>query len=160
MKFQGSLLVVRDMRRSLDFYRGLLGLSVAADYGANVALSGGLSLQTAESWSGFIYRPEEEITLPHHAGELYFEEVDMGAFLRRLEQWPEIRYLHPLKEHRWGQRVVRFYDPDGHIVEMGEEMAAVARRFQHSGMSTRQVAARMEAPEEQVAQWLQTEETK
>jgi len=152
MNYQGTLLAVRDMQQSLRFYCGLLGLSVSADYGANVSLSVGIFLQTVESWHEFIHKTDEEIILPHHAGELHFDETDMDKFLRRLESWQGIRYVHPLKEHRWGQRVVRFYDPDGHIIEVGEELCMVAHRFYDGGMTFEQVAVRMDVPLDHVVQ--------
>ena len=46
----------------------------------------------------------------------------------------------------WGQRVVRLYDPDRHILEIGENMKAVCRRFRDQGMTPEQIAARMEVP--------------
>ena len=58
----------------------------------------------------------------------------------------EIHYVHPVKEHRWGQRAVRFYDPDGHIIEVGETLKAVCRRFLNDGMTAEQVALRMDVP--------------
>jgi uncharacterized glyoxalase superfamily protein PhnB len=30
--------------------------------------------------------------------------------------------IHPIVEQAWGQRVFRFYDPDGHAVEVGEPL--------------------------------------
>ncbi len=36
-------------------------------------------------------------------------------------------------EHSWGQRVIRFYDLDGHLIEVGESMAMVIRRFFRGG---------------------------
>lgn len=45
-----------------------------------------------------------------------------------------------------GQRVVRFYDPDGHIIEVGEDMSAVVHRFFGGGMTEEQVARRMDVP--------------
>lgn len=27
--------------------------------------------------------------------------------------------VNELMEHRWGQKVVRFYDPDGNLIEVG-----------------------------------------
>lgn len=46
----------------------------------------------------------------------------------------------------WGQRVVRFYDPDGHIIEVGESLSAVCRRFLVQGMTQEEVALRMDIP--------------
>ena len=51
-----------------------------------------------------------------------------------------------MKEHRWGQRVVRFFDPDHHIIEVGEKLDAVVRRFLDSGMREEEVAQRMDMP--------------
>lgn len=58
----------------------------------------------------------------------------------------DIEYVHPIMEHSWGQRVVRFYDPDKHIIEVGENMKVVCKRFLDSGMTPEQVAKRMDVP--------------
>ena len=57
-------------------------------------------------------------------------------------------YIHPLAEHRWGQRVVRFYDPDKHIIEVGEKPEAVILRFMEQGLSVEETAIRMDVPVE------------
>ena len=54
MKCKNPMLVVSDMERSVDFYRRVLGLRVVMDFGANKTLTGGLALQTLESWLGFL----------------------------------------------------------------------------------------------------------
>jgi catechol 2,3-dioxygenase-like lactoylglutathione lyase family enzyme len=51
---------------------------------------------------------------------LYFETDDIEAFLEKLNTYENIRYVHKIKKHSWGQRAVRIYDPDGHIIEVGE----------------------------------------
>ena len=38
------------------------------------------------------------------------------------------------------------YDPDRHIIEVGENMKAVCRRFIDSGMTPEQTAVRMDVP--------------
>ena len=68
--------------------------------------------------------------------ELYFEEDDFDGFIAKLGQRNDIQYIGDgVKEAGWGQRTVRFYDLDGHIIEVGENMKMVVRRFIHSGMS-------------------------
>ncbi|MBE6540506.1 MAG: glyoxalase, partial [Ruminococcaceae bacterium] len=32
---------------------------------------------------------------------------------------PEIEYVNRLMTHSWGQKVVRFYDLDGNLIEVG-----------------------------------------
>ena len=58
----------------------------------------------------------------------------------------DIEYVRPIMEHSWGQRVVRFYDPDKHIIEVGENMKVVCKRFLDSGMTPEQVAKRIDVP--------------
>ena len=77
--------------------------------------------------------------------ELYFEEDDFDKFADKLKEC-DIEYVHPIIEHSWGQRVVRFYDPDKHIIEVGENMKVVCKRFLDSGMTPEQVAERMNVP--------------
>jgi catechol 2,3-dioxygenase-like lactoylglutathione lyase family enzyme len=135
------------MESSKRFYRTVLGLEVVADFGANVTLTGGISLQTADTWAKLIRRETGEIVFRNLAAELYFEEDRIDDFAAKLAAVPDLAYVHPLLEHPWGQRAVRFYDPDGHIIEVGENMAVVVRRFLDNGLSIRETAARMDVPE-------------
>lgn len=151
MKFMNPLLAVSDMDRSVSFYKTVLGLDKIADFGANVTLTGGVALQTQETWAQFI--ETDALTWNGKVSELYFEEDDFDTFAERL-RGQDIRYVHPVKEHAWGQRVVRFYDPDGHIIEVGENMQSVCRRFADSGMTPEQIAVRMDVPPEAVFFWL------
>ena len=143
MELKNTLLAVADMERSLTFYEAVLGLRVVLDFGANKTLTGGLCLQTLETWTGFL--ETDRVAFGGNDAELYFEEDRFDGFVRRLESL-EIQYVHPVKEHPWGQRVVRFYDPDRHILEVGENMRAVCRRFLNSGMTPEETAARMDVP--------------
>ena len=150
MKYKNPLLVVQDMERSRAFYKEVLGLDVIMDLGANVTLTGGVALQTRESWEGFIHAAPEEIAFGGRNMELYFEEEEFDAFLDRLAGRRDLFYVHPVQEHAWGQRVVRFYDPDRHIIEVGEPMGQVCRRFLDSGMTPEETAKRMDVPVELV----------
>lgn len=150
MKYESTLLCVQDLPKSIAFYQDILGLSVVEDFGANVTLTGGIALQTLESWKGFLEVLEADITFRHRAGELYFEEEDMDAFWQRLYAMGSVQLVHGLKEHPWGQRVVRFYDPDGNIIEVGEAMSAVVRRFLDGGLTPAQTAERMDVSEDYV----------
>ena len=154
-KFTSTLIAVSDMEKSKQFYRDVLGMNVVADFGANITLDGGLVLQTLDTWRSFIRT--DKVVLPHNAGELYFEEVDMDAFCEHLKPF-DICYVHPLFEHRWGQRVVRFYDPDKHIIEVGEKLDAVILRFMKQGLSAEETAARMDIPVDFVTACLKKEQ--
>ena len=150
MKYKGTLIAVRDMERAKRFYRNVLGLEVVDDFGANVVLTGGIFLQTADTWTGFIRKEGADIIFENNASELYFETDDMDGFARKLETASDMVCLHPVIEHSWGQRAVRFYDADGHIIEVGENIAMVMKRFLESGLSAEETAKRMDVPIEYI----------
>ncbi|SFP72648.1 Glyoxalase-like domain-containing protein [Oscillibacter sp. PC13] len=154
MKLENTLLAVRDLQGSLEFYRNILGLEAINVYGASAVLSGGLSLQTLEAWAECLEKRPEEIAFDGNADELCFVAEDFDAFLKILKSHPEVELVRPPMEHRWGQQVVRLYDPDRHIVEVGEPLPAVAKRFRDAGLTEEGVAKRMEVPLESVRRWL------
>ncbi len=141
--YKGTLIAVKNMEESKKFYHDILGMNVVGDFGANVQLDGGLFLQTLDTWGSFINN--KEVFLKNNAGELYFEVTDIDEFYKKL-QVANIEYVHELLEHRWGQRVVRFYDPNHHIIEVAEDISMVVKRFFHNGMTPEQVAQRMDVP--------------
>lgn len=138
-----TMLVVTDMDKAVEFYERVLGLDVIMDFGANKTLTGGLVLQTLETYKEFI--GTNDISFGGNNFEIYFEEDNFDTFIETLKKF-DIKYVHPVKEHSWGQRVVRFYDLDKHIIEVGENMKAVCKRFLDSGMTSEQVAQRMDVP--------------
>lgn len=143
MVFCNPMLVVTDMEQSVAFYKNILDLDVILDFGANKTLTGGMALQTLDSFKAFI--GSEAISFGSKNAEMYFEEDDFDRFIEKLSA-SGVEYVHPVKEHSWGQRVVRFYDPDRHIIEVGENMTVVCKRFLNSGMTPEQVAEKMDVP--------------
>lgn len=120
MKLKNILIVVNDLPKSVAFYRDLFGLQVIRDQDGNVIMTEGLVLQDAKIWKSFLDR---EIIPQSNSTELYFEERNIEAFAGKLEQYHEpIEYVNRLMEHSWGQKVIRFYDPDGNLIEVGTPM--------------------------------------
>lgn len=150
MKYISTLLVVKNMEKAKQFYREVLGLDVIADFGANVTLTGGINLQTMDSWKGFIHKHDDDLLFKNNVSELYFEEDNIERFVEKLAQREDIEHIHPLYEHSWGQRAIRFYDPDMHIIEVGENFNLVVKRFIDSGLSVEETAARMDIPVEYI----------
>ncbi|MDT2598374.1 glyoxalase [Enterococcus hulanensis] len=142
MNYQGTLIAVKDIEQAKVFYQSFLELDVTVDAGEHVQLTEGIFLQTVDSWADFIHKKETEVVLENNAIELYFETKDMDAFIERLAARKDIEYLHPLLEHSWGQRAIRFYDLDKHIIEVAESIAMVVKRFIDSGMTIEEVAER------------------
>lgn len=77
----------------------------------------------------------------------------MDKFLKHLKIF-DVDYVHEPLKHRWGQRVVRFYDLDYHIIEVGEDIAMVIKRFADSKMTEEQIAERMDVPLKYIQKYL------
>lgn len=147
MKYGGTLVSVQDIEVSKKFYKEVFGLEIINDFGANVVLSGGISLQTKATWMGFIQKNKIAVG---NDFELFFEEDDFDGFVNKLRSFESIKYVHDVIEHSWGQRVVRIYDPDCHIIEIGENMKVVIKRFLSSGITAEETAVRMDVPLEYI----------
>lgn len=155
MKFISTIIVVQDIDKSKLFYKDVLDLEISGDYGQYVTMSEGVSLQTLKSWLEFIHKQDEDIVFKNNSWEYYFEEDDIDDFAAKLAEINGIEYVHPMIEHSWGQRVIRFYDPDKHIIEVGENMVSVVKRFINSGLSIEETAERMGRPVEFVKSCLE-----
>lgn len=145
MKFSSTVLVTRDMAAARRFYEELLDQEIAMDLGENLSFKSGFALQACTLWAQLIGKAESDIQTGRDDCELYFEEPEFDAFIRRLEGF-SIRYAHPPYEQPWGQRAVRFYDPDGHLIEVGESMSAAVRRMGQQGMSAEEICRRTSYP--------------
>lgn len=118
MRLKNILIVVENIEISKRFYSELFGLRVITDMGENVILSEGLVLQEQKSWEQFT---GTKVIVGSCASELYFEEYNLEEFIGKLEQSSfEISYVTPLTAKENGKRVVRLYDPDKHLIEVGE----------------------------------------
>lgn len=145
MKFICPLIVVDDMEVSRRFYETVLKQQVKYDLGENIEFAGGFSIHLKTHFAGLINISPNEIIRKANNCELYFEEDDIEGFAAGLK---DVEYIHKLKEQPWGQRVLQFYDPDRHIIEVGESMASVVRRFLGQGLSVAETAKRTSMPEE------------
>ena len=142
MQYEGVCIAVKDVNLSKKFYQELFNLEVFQDYGINVSF-GGLSLQQEFDW--LVGIPKESILEKAHNMELYFEEDDFDGFIAKLGLRGDIEYIgEGVKEASCGQRSIRFYDLDGHIIEVGENMKVVVKRFLDSGMSMEETSKRMD----------------
>jgi len=122
MKLKNILIVVKDIGKAKQFYHDLFGLNTVLDKEGNIILTEGLVLQDEKIWKQFLGK---EIMLGSNACELYFEERDIEAFVQKLERlYPSVQYVNKLMTNSRGQKMVRFYDLDGNLIEVGTPMQA------------------------------------
>ena len=134
LKFDAPLIVVNDMARARHFYEVLLGQKVKFDFGPNVPFEG-FSIHLKSHFQSLLGDASQyPVIQKAHWGELYFETDELERVYLRLSE-AGVEFIHAICEQPWGQRVMRFYDPDGHIIEIGETMEAVVWRFYEQGHS-------------------------
>ena len=152
MKYICTVISVSDIEAAKKFYKDLFGLKIYQDYGKNIAFTCGLALQQDFDW--LVNLPKEKVLKKSNNVEIAFEESDFDEFLIRLKQFENIEYLDEVMEHTWGQRVIRFYDLDGHIIEVGESMKIVIQRFLSTGMTMEEISSKMDTSIEDLTKLL------
>jgi len=143
LKFTCPLIAISDLEKSKRFYQEVLGQKITLDLGKNVWFNG-FCIQL--DFANLISINEKTIVKKSHNFELYFEEDDFDAFLKHLKNFDYVEYVHPPIKHDWQQRVVRIYDPDQHIIEIGESMAVIAKRYLRQGLSPEETAKIIQHP--------------
>lgn len=151
IKFPGPVIFVKDIQASRRFYEGLLGQKVALDFVVNVGYVGGLAIWQREHAREMIFShgagesAQEPQPAHHNCAELVFETANLDEAVQRLEA-AGVEWVHRLVEMPWRQRVARCYDPDGHLLELGEPMDAVVCRLVEQGASPEAAAQQTGMP--------------
>lgn len=151
IKFHSTAAFVTSIEKSKAFYTGILGHGIDLDFGKNVILKCGITL-----WE---IRPEHII--PSSLGteavndqtvnrfEFYFETEMIEEVAANL-QAAGVDILHPVHEEPWGQRTIRCFDPDRHLIEIGEPLEVFIRRLITQGMTPEAVTAKTGVPIDKV----------
>lgn len=130
-KYVCPLLVVADMKRAREFYETILDQVVVVDYGENITFEGNFALHLQSHFQMLI--DGKPISMKGNDFEIFFEYDDVDSLNNRLIE-AGVEFVHPLREQPWRQRVMRFYDPDFHIIEIGESMERTCYRLYHAGL--------------------------
>ncbi|WP_367569449.1 VOC family protein [Lacrimispora sp.] len=150
MKYQGCLLAVKDIAASKHFYEKVLHQNAVMDIGVHVTFEG-FSLQ--QGYAELVGVAVNSVKEQSHNFQVYFEVDNLDEVYAELRKISSLQWVHEIKEYPWGQRDIRVYDPDKHIVEIAEDMTTVIKRFFNQGMSAEEVATRTMFPLEVVKQY-------
>ena len=138
IRFHSTVLITNRLEEMKCFYSGLLGQRVRFDFDSCVTLECALTL----------WEPREDSVMTkalagefgaNNGLEACFETDDFEAEAARITSGG-VRLLHGIAEETWGQRTLRFYDPDSNIVELGESMPCFCRRLHAQGLDMEAVA--------------------
>ena len=147
-----TALFVKDIEISKQFYIDVLGMTIDLDFGKNVIFKNGFA----------IWEIQENHIIPTNLGldkindasvnrfELYFETENISQVFSILKS-SNTRFLHGIHEESWGQQTIRFFDPDNHLIEIGESMKQFVSRFYNQGLTFGEISKRTGIPVEEVS---------
>lgn len=136
-----------DIHQSRRFYEETMCQKVSEDYNRYVGFAGGFGLWQADYALQTIFgaAAQNASQLGRNNLEICFESDHLDEMVALLQK-DGVEFIHPMIEQPWGQRVIRFYDPDRHIVEVGEPLPAVVVRYLSQGLSEEEAAQRTSMP--------------
>lgn len=126
MRFINPIPFVRGIRRSREFYENRLGQRVLEDAGNFVRFETGFAIHDGSALEQTVWGDALRSSEPYGRRNLllYFEHDDVDAAFESIASHVEL--IHAVERQEWGQRVFRLYDPDRHVVEVGEPQDPVA----------------------------------
>lgn len=155
MKFICPLIAVADLERSKRFYRDLLDQKIKYDFGENVTFEGDFAIHLDTHFQSLI--DQKPLKQGGHNFELYFEYDDVESAVKKLQD-AGVEFVHEMREQPWRQRVVRLYDPDRHIIEIGESLEHLCLRLSKEGTSPGDISRITMLPPEFVTRAIKNKE--
>jgi len=151
--YRSCVLLVKDVEKSKQFYNNVLGQKIVMDFGRNVIFQGGLAIWEKDYALNLIFQEKKsEIKVGTNNAEIYFETECLDKLYRNLTG--NVRFIHSIIEHSWGQRAFRVYDPDDHIIEFAESMENVVLKLYNQNLGVEEIAKKSMMPLEFINQIL------
>jgi catechol 2,3-dioxygenase-like lactoylglutathione lyase family enzyme len=151
--FYGPVIFAEDLNRSKQFYMNIMGQEIEHDFGANVIFKSHLSIWKVGSGheiSALTAEGKKSNTF-----ELYFETGNIHELASHLKE-SGVPLLHDIKTEPWGQRTIRFFDPDDNLVEAGEELHVFVKRIYHETVSVTETFRITGVPEELIKEMVKS----
>ncbi len=152
VKFHSAVVFVNNLEMLKAFYQDVLQLEVEYDFGNNMMFKNGFSL-----WQVGTEHQISKFTTAQKTGagnfELYFETEQIHEVVANIEQ-NDLIYIHQLIEEPWGQKTMRFYDPEQNIVEIAESLFGFVSRMKQEGLSMEAIVKKTGIPINEVVKIL------
>jgi len=147
LRFHSLVIFVKDLEKSKKFYTEVLGQEIEYDFGNNVGLKNGISFWKIMPDHVISHSGKHSRIKATKAFEIYFETEDLES-VQEIIVKHKLNILHDLMEEPWGQRTIRFYDPDNNLIEIGETLPKFVTRMASSGMKPEEISAKTTIPVE------------
>lgn len=154
IRFQSAVLITDNIDNMKEFYIEVMGQTVEHDFGGCVIFDCGLSIWHVESNYALAKALGKDFAAgKNNSLEICFETDNFVVEAPKIKS-KDVKLIHDVAEEEWGQRTIRFYDPDGNIVELGESMAGFCKRLFRSGLSIAEVSQKTGISQRTVKEYL------
>lgn len=144
LDFSATVLFVKDISKSKQFYIDVLSQKIKHDFGNNITFESNIALwqipEKHELNNSFYTRNNQNKAL-----ELYFETSDIKSIYKEISKH-KLSFCNELKEEFWGQKTFRFFDIDNNLIEIGESLDTFIIRMYQEGLTKVQVAEKTGIP--------------
>jgi predicted enzyme related to lactoylglutathione lyase len=121
--FYNTIVFVKDIKVSKAFYQSVIGLKIEKEFETIVFFENHFVIHERNSIIRTVF--DRKPLLRNKQGRknilIYFETDNIESAFQQVVN-NHSKMIHPIKKQEWGQKVFRFYDPDKHIIEIGEAM--------------------------------------
>ena len=117
------------------------------------------------TWQSFSHDPEFHANPISHVamyadhGTVHVRDISVH-FLKVFEscqgvlipprQGMDLEFIHGIREEPWGQRTMRFYNPDRFIIEVAEPILSTVKRYTDLGLSIDEISKKTQFSREDV----------
>lgn len=154
IRYHSAVIFTDNIETMKEFYEQTMGQSVQFDFGGSVIFDCGLTIwELKDSYPLSKALGNRDGGRSNESMEICFESDEFEAEASRLKELG-VKPVHDVTEEEWGQKTIRFYDPDGNIIEIGETMPFFCRRLYCAGLSAAQVSNKTGIPKHTVDEYL------
>ncbi len=120
MRLICNKLMVADLAKATAFYEDVLHQEVYEVFDDMIVFKSNIALVSLSRWSEKAASFNQNVTVGFADSILHFEESHFDLYLFEIESRGDIRFLHRVVKRKNGQRLIRFFDPDNHVIEVSE----------------------------------------
>lgn len=119
IRFRNSIALVRDIEESKHFYRDIIGLTIVRDFKTFVLFQNNFAIHRADLFYEYLDKPYQGEKMGHNNIDFYLTTTELEHVRDKLKE-NQVEFIHDIRQMAWGEKVIRIYDPDGHILEIGD----------------------------------------
>lgn len=138
MKLVSTQLIVNDLEISKKFYEHTLLQEIKYDFGDKIVYWGDIVLMNKTYFENSLRNKKAAQVNKEQLSILYLECDDIYKIHNHFCEH-NVHFIHEIKKEPWQQNVLKIYDPDQNIIEIGEIVETTILRLNEKGKSIQDI---------------------